>query len=210
MKPIGLPVGSKILTPSCFSLPMPQPHQRLPSTSQRKPSGVPPGSAVMKGAAVGELGAVVDHVVDADHARRHAGLDDVELRLVGREREPVRPIDVARRHRRAAGLVETIDVGRQLGRRDVALVVAEDAERRIGEPDRVVGLHHDVVRRVERLAVELVDQHRDGAVVLGAGDAAAVVLAGDQPALAVAGVAVGIVRRLADRRSLARSPRPSA
>src|SRR5262245_15570715 len=34
-----------------------------------------------EGAAVGEL--VVVDVIDADHARRHAGLDDVELLLVG-------------------------------------------------------------------------------------------------------------------------------
>src|SRR6516165_11961548 len=40
-----------------------------------------------EGAAVREL--VVVDVIDADHARRHAGLDDVELLLVGREGEPV-------------------------------------------------------------------------------------------------------------------------
>jgi hypothetical protein len=48
MKPMGLPVELKIFTPSSCALPMPQPHHRLPSTSQRKPSGVPSGSAVMK------------------------------------------------------------------------------------------------------------------------------------------------------------------
>ena len=147
-----------------------------------------------EGAAVGELGAVVDHVVSADYARHHAGLDDVELGLVGRKGEPVRAVDVASDDGHPASFVEAVDVGRQLGGRDVTLVVAENAERRIGKPDRVVGLHHHVVRRVERLAVELVDQHGDGAVVFGATDAATVVLAGDQPALAVAGIAVGVVR----------------
>src|SRR5262249_3592894 len=39
-----------------------------------------------------------------------------------------------------------------------------------------------------------------GAVILGAGDAPRVVLAGDEAPLAVAGVAVGIVRRLAEDR----------
>src|SRR4029453_12726918 len=50
---------------------------------------------------------------------------------------------------------------------------------------------------MERLAVELVDQHRDRAVVFGAGEAACIVLAGDQPALAVARQTVRVVRRLA-------------
>src|SRR5436189_6382729 len=64
------------------------------------------------------------------------------------------------------------------------------------EPDRVVGLHHDVVGRIERLAVELVHQHGDRAIIFGAGDAARVVLAGDEAALPVARVAVGEVRGL--------------
>src|SRR5262249_14852136 len=147
-----------------------------------------------EGAAVGEL--VVVDVVDTDHARRHAGLDDVELLLVGREGEPVRPVDVAGRYRCSPRLwIYALHVRGQLGRRHVALVVAEDAERRIGEPYRIVGFDHDVVGRIERLAVELVDQHGDAAVVLGARHAPGVVLAGDEPALPVAGIAVGIVRR---------------
>src|SRR5262249_60826256 len=80
MKAIGLPVGSKILTPSCWALPMPQPHQRLPSTSQRKPSGVPPGSAVMKARPLASLSSV--DVVDLDHARGHTRLDAVEFLLI--------------------------------------------------------------------------------------------------------------------------------
>src|SRR5262249_55351385 len=71
-------------------------------------------------------------------------------------------------------------------------VIAENAERRIGEPDRIVGLDDDVVGRVERLAVERVDQHR---VVFGARDAPAVVLAADEATLPVARVAVGEIRR---------------
>ena len=47
--------------------------------------------------------------------------------------------------------------------------------------------------RVEPLALELVEDDGDGAVVLRARDAPRVMLAGDEPALAVAGVAVGIV-----------------
>ena len=93
-------------------------------------------------------------------------------------------------------------MGRQFRRRRGPLVVTENSERRVGEPDRVVRLHHDVVRRVERLALVFVGQHRDRAVDLGARHTPRVVLAGDEPALAVAGVAVRVVGRLAiDRRA---------
>ena len=78
-----------------------------------------------------------------------------------------------------------------------AFVIAANAGGRIREPHRVVGLDHHVVGRVERLAVELVDQHRDAAVVFGAGDPPPAVLAGDQAALAIAGIAVGVVGGLA-------------
>ena len=39
----------------------------------------------------------------------------------------------------------------------VSLVVAKGAVSGIGEPDAAVGMHDGVVRRVERLAVELED-----------------------------------------------------
>ena len=79
---------------------------------------------------------------------------------------------------------------RQLRLGAVALMVAAAAVARVGEPDRVVGLDNHAVRRVQRLAVELVGQHRDRPVILGAGDAARALFGRDQAALAVAGVAV--------------------
>src|SRR6185295_14693819 len=115
--------------------------------------------------------------------RRSSDLD-VELRFVGREGKPVRSIDVAGRDRgAAAGRIETIDVGWQFGRGHVALVIAENAERRIGEPDRVIGFDDDVVGRIERLAVELVDQGGNGAVELCARQAPGVVLTGYEQTL---------------------------
>src|SRR5713226_3416648 len=157
-------------------------------------------------AALGELPAVGDDVVDADEPRHGAGFDDVHLLLVRREAEAVGPVDVAGDDGRAPGLaVDPVDVGRQLGRRRMSLVIAEDAEGRVGEPDRIVRLDDDVVGRVERLAVIAVAQDGDAAVILGAGDAPCVVLAGDEPALAVAGVAGWLVpgpSEDADRASL--------
>ena len=117
MRPIGLPSGAKIITPSRSAEPMPQPHHRLPSTSQRMPSGVPPGPASMKDALVGELAAAVGDVEGEELAVGHAAaLDHVEessrrARSTGRWARA--------RLRRRCGLlrvgVEAIDVGVDLG-----------------------------------------------------------------------------------------------
>ena len=98
-----------------------------------------------EGAAVDKLGAVIGYVVDADHAWGDTRLNDVHFLFVRREAKTIRTIDIAGDHSGVAGLVEPVDVGRQLGCGDVTFVVAEDAERRIGKPDRVIGFHHDVV-----------------------------------------------------------------
>src|SRR5260221_7511646 len=149
--------------------------------------------------ALGELLAVGDDVVDADQARYRAGLHDVHLLLVRREAQPVRPVDALGHDRRPPALaVDAIDVRRQFRRRLVAFVMAEDAEGRIGEPDRIVRFDDDVVRRVEWLAVEAVEDDGDAAVIFGARHPPRIVLAGDETALAVARVAVGVVRRLAE------------
>ena len=44
------------------------------------------------------------------------------------------------------------------------LVFKERAVAGIGEPDAAVGMDHDVVRRIERLAGEFVSEHGDRAV----------------------------------------------
>ena len=129
---------------------------------------------------------------------------DIELLLVGREGESVGARNLVGHHRELAGRwIEAIDGGLVLALRLVALVVAQDAEHRIGEPHRAVRLHHDVVGRIERLAIVGIGQHRDGAVVFEAHDAPRVMLAGDQAAAAVAGMAVGVVRGLAEDRDRA-------
>src|SRR5207237_8689769 len=69
------------------------------------------------------------------------------------------------------------------------------------EPDRSVRLDDDVIRRVERLAfapVEAIADDGDRPVVLGAGHPPHAVLAGHEPALPVSGIAVGVVRWLAE------------
>ncbi|HEY0986132.1 MAG TPA: hypothetical protein VGD80_03735 [Kofleriaceae bacterium] len=132
----------------------------------------------------------------------HAGVGDVEQALVRRERQSVGPDEVGGDGRaRAARGVEAVHVGGvELRRRRVAFVVGVDAVGRIGEPDRAVGLDDHVVRRVEALAADAVDQDGARAVVLGAGHAAGLMLARHQAALAVDGVTVGVVAGLAEHR----------
>src|SRR6185312_13761932 len=145
--------------------------------------------------AVLQLETVVGDVEHADRALRlSARLDDVKARFARREAETVRPADIVGDDRHlAAAAVDAVDAGdRQLGLGAIAFVLAADPERRVGEPDRAVGFDDDVIRRIERLALEAVAQGGDGAVVLGAAYLAAAMLAGDEAALTIAGVAVGI------------------
>ena len=94
--------------------------------------------------------------------------------------------------------VQPVDPGRLLLLLLASLVVGLNAVGRIGEPDRPVGLHDDVVGRVQALALEAVGEHRHFAVEFGAQDAAVVMRAGDQTTLAVARLAVGKAGRLAE------------
>src|SRR6185503_6259624 len=170
--------------------------------------------------------AIVGNVAGVDAA----GADDVEPLVVGREREPVRrpgQLIGADRDGDAAVRRDAVDVRRQLALRladarglpdalsQRALRIARSARRirhafvelaavrRIGEPIAAVGVRHHVVRRIQRLAVESIREHGDGAVVLVAHDAAQQVLARDLPALEIERVAVAVVRRRAKHRDAA-------
>src|SRR5262249_44654568 len=95
----------------------------------------------------------------------------------------------------AAMWVEPVDGGGQLELRLLALVIHQDAITRVGKPDRAIRMYHDIVGRVQPLALVAVDQHRDATIVLGAGDAAGEVPVGDQPTLPIARFAVAVMRR---------------
>jgi hypothetical protein len=129
-----------------------------------------------------------------------AGIGDIEDMLVGREAEAVRLGEVVDDHvELSRSRVEAIDVAAVLLRLGlVAFIVGKDAVGRVGEPDRAVGFDDDVVGRVQPPALVTVDDRRDRAVRLGPQNRAGPVRTGDQPALAVAGVAVDVVRRLAE------------
>jgi hypothetical protein len=86
----------------------------------------------------------------------------------------------------------------------MSLVVAVDAVRRVCEPDRSIGSHHDIVRTVERLALEVVGDDADRSVVLGTADASGAMLARDHSALSVKRVAVREPRGLAVHADIAR------
>ena len=75
---------------------------------------------------------------------------------------------------------------------------------RIREVDPAVGRAHDVVRTVERLALEVRRDRDDAAVRFGARDLPGFVMAGEETSLPIEGVAVRFFRRLAERLDAAR------
>src|ERR1700730_10929415 len=92
-----------------------------------------------------------------------AAVDDIELLLVRREADTVGLDEVIEDNRDASGLrIDRVDVMFLLFRLGLKpLVEAADAVSRICEPDRAVGSHHDVVWRIEPLAVVAVGDHSD-------------------------------------------------
>ena len=130
-----------------------------------------------------------DHVVDLDDILRfgivsRAGVADIDLLVVGREADAVGLVEVVGDEFDFAGLgIHAIHGLLQIHLALVAFVVAEDAVAGVGEPDAAVGMHHDVVGRIEVLAVVFLGDDGDAAVELVANHAVGVVLAGKLPAL---------------------------
>src|SRR2546429_7007039 len=148
---------------------------------------------------IDQLGPVADRAVVVDvkapdaAVRRDLPFHNIELLFVGREGETIGIDNIGNDGAELAVLCQAIDVGGGLFRLFLlAFPLAIDTEQGIGEPDGAVGFHHDVVRRVQPLALELVGEHGDFSVLLGARDAAGGrMLTGDEPALAVAALARG-------------------
>ena len=119
----------------------------------------------------------------ADVARPHpavrgAGIRDVEQTLVGREGDAVRLTKSSATRVTPRCGVDAEDIAAvELHLGEVPLVVGLDAVGGIGEPDGVVRFDDDVVRAVEPLALVAIGDGGDGAVELGAADAAPAVLA---------------------------------
>ena len=128
------------------------------------------GAGVDEHALVGNRVAAGRDVIGEDLAVRHAaGFHDIEDFFVRRKAQPVGPEHAFGDDGRLSGrAVDPVDIHVDLGLGLVALVIAEQAEDRIGEPDRAVGFDDHVVRRVQPLAVEGIDQHGDRAVIFGA------------------------------------------
>src|ERR1700737_4332283 len=122
-------------------------------------------------APIGDPGAVIDDIIDMGRIRSPArGVDDIEPLLVGGKSKTVGPPHVTDRDRcLASGAVDPIDPVGQLRRRLVAEIIAANAGAVVAEPDRAVGLDDDIVWASQLLAVEAFGEHRDRAVVLGAG-----------------------------------------
>src|SRR3954468_264539 len=132
---------------------------------------------------------------------RRAGVADIDLLVVVAEGDAVRLEWLIGDLGHLARLrVEPVDrlllVGLiRTGVGALALIDADRAIARVGKPDRlVVGMHDHVVRAIERLAIGLLGQRRQRAVVLVANQTRA--LCRDLPALEVERVAVRFVRWL--------------
>src|SRR5215831_3343850 len=126
-----------------------------------------------------------------------AAIDNIELLLVRREADAVGLDEVIYDNRDASGLrIDPVDVTLLLFRLGLKpLVKPANAVSRICEPDRAVGSHHDVVWRIEPLAVVALGDHGDGPVKLGPDDAPSAMFAAHQASLTVGGVSVRIHRR---------------
>ena len=162
------------------------------------------GGHVHEEATILEVRAVHD-VVDANGvhiggALGSAGVHDVEFFFVGREANAVGLVHVGGDDGDFARLgIEAVDDGGEFEGGFVAFVVGHDAIAGIGEPNGAVGMDGEVVGGVEMLALKIVHEDGDGAVVLGARKAAGIVFASEEAALAVAVVAVAVVGGIAER-----------
>ena len=124
---------------------------------------------------------------------RSAGVHDVELLVIGREAQAVGLVHLVDHHLHLAGLaIDAVQRLFQLHLRARAFVSGQDAIARVGEPDGAIRMHHDIVRRVERLAVPLIGQHRNRAVRLVAHHAPVQMLAGKLAPLVVERVAIAV------------------
>jgi hypothetical protein len=114
----------------------------------------------------------------AGHVRA-SRVGHIEQRLIRREGETVRLDAVGDHGGHIAGRgIDAVDVGgTDLADGLVAFVIAVYAVGRIGEPDRAVGFHHDIIGRVQLLAVPAVGQNRPRSVMFDAGDRAAAMFA---------------------------------
>src|SRR5579883_2777014 len=98
-----------------------------------------------------------------------------------------------------AGVEKALRVGRTAGLVGMALG-DRVAVRRVGKPDAAVRMGHQIIGRIERLALVIVGDHGQRAVMLPAHDAAKEILARELPALIIKAIAVGVVGWLAERR----------
>src|SRR5438067_6016482 len=146
----------------------------------------------------------VHYVIDADvfggfRVVSGAGIADVELLVIRRKAQSVWLEQFVGDLVHLAGLaVDAVDSFFHFERHYAsAFVDSGDAVTGIGEPDTAIGMHDDVVRRVETFALELVGYYSHRAVVLIAGYAPRAMLAGELAAFVVESVAVAVVRCLA-------------
>ena len=147
--------------------------------------------------------ATVHHVINADVlgivAVHPACVGHVKAALIGAERQTIRAGHIRNHRRNRAVRVDAVDLAGQFLRGAIAFVVGHYPVMRVGEPDAAVAGGDHVIGTVERLAIKTVGQHCHAAIPFGPRHAARAMFATDQSPHTVAGMAVGVVRRLAKR-----------
>src|SRR5713101_8366550 len=133
----------------------------------------------------------IGYVPDFDVSRRlrimrRAGVHDVKLLVVLRETKPVRLEDVVRHEIRFRRLrINSVNCFLDVELTLVAFVAQQASVARIGKPYSPVGLHNQIVGRVEGLSLPFLREHSDRAVVLVTHHSAGGVLAGNLTALEI-------------------------
>src|SRR4029079_16307807 len=79
-----------------------------------------------------------------------------------------------------------------------AFIVSQNPVHGVSKPDRAIWMHHDIVGRIQPLALEFIGDHGYGPAIFVARDAASAMLAGKLAALKIEGVAVAISRGTAE------------
>ena len=141
---------------------------------------------------------VPDHVEHPNVPGR-TRVDDVQLFIVGRKTDAVRLVERVGHHFDAQRLrVHPVYGLFVLLLCRKSLVAAHDSVRRVGEPYAAIRMHHDIVRRIQRLAVVLISDYGHAAIVLVAHHAPSGMLACQLTTFEIECIAVAVARRAAE------------
>ena len=130
--------------------------------------------------------------IESEHALWRPRVGDVEYAFIRRETQAVRTVHPVNDDANVSGFgIEAKDkVTIEIRFAFFTFPIGEDTVRRVGKPDTAVRLHDKIVWGVKSLAVDVVDERGDGAVVLCSRDAVRQVLCAYKATLVVGRITV--------------------